>query len=112
MKEFTLKKMVENQFSICESVKMTIYHGRISYISTYNIEIFNGTELVRRIEEKMETEKKDQMEIAAKKLVESAEVEVQTEDIEEAVSSKPPTRSQARMPTKFAGNLCFPQSRE
>lgn len=55
MKEFTLKKMVENQFSICESVKMTINHGRISYISTYNIEIFNGTELVRRIEEKLET---------------------------------------------------------
>lgn len=105
-----MKKMVENQFSICESVKMTIYHGRISYISTYNIEIFNGTELVRKIEEKMETEKKDQMEVAAKKLVVSAEVEVQTEDLEEGVS-KPSTRSQARMPTKFAGNLCFPQSR-
>lgn len=111
MKEFTLKKMVESQFSICESVKMTIYHGRISYISTYNIEIFNGTELVRKIEEKMETDKKDQMETAAKKLVESAEVEVQTENIEEG-ASKPSTRSQARMPTKFAGNLCFPQSRE
>lgn len=79
MRELSFKRMVENQFSICESVKMTIYNGRISYISTYNIEIFNGTELVKRIEEKMETEKKDQLGVAGKKLVDSAEAEVQTE---------------------------------
>jgi hypothetical protein len=46
-------KLACNMFSICESVKMTIHNGRISYISTYNTEIFNGTDLLRKIEQKI-----------------------------------------------------------
>lgn len=41
-KEVNYRKLMDSPFSICESVKMTIYKGRISYISTYNTEIFNG----------------------------------------------------------------------
>lgn len=32
-----------DRFSVCESLKITIFQGRISYISTYNTEIFNGS---------------------------------------------------------------------
>lgn len=47
------QRMVDSQFSICESVKMTIHKGRISYISTYNTEIFNGPDILRRIEQRI-----------------------------------------------------------
>ena len=54
VKELTSRhKLADSQLSICESVKMTIYNGRISYISTYNTEIINGQDILRRIEQKI-----------------------------------------------------------
>jgi hypothetical protein len=49
------KRVEHNEnFSICESLKMTIFQGRISYISTYNTEIFNGIQLAKEIEEQVD----------------------------------------------------------
>ena len=37
------------QLSLCESLKLTIHQNRISYISTYNTEIFNGVNLIKEV---------------------------------------------------------------
>ena len=52
------KVIINNNFSIVESLKITILESRIGYISTYNTEEFNGLTLIKEIEKKVQAELK------------------------------------------------------
>lgn len=52
------KKADTRNFSLCESMKITIMQGRIAYISTYNTEIFNGSQIITEVEDRVRVERK------------------------------------------------------
>jgi hypothetical protein len=100
-REFPFKRMVDSQFSICESVKMTIYKGRIAYISTYNMEIFNGPDILKKMEEKREAEAEN---VVVTRAIGEVEVQTEEDDLSRLV------HSQIKQPTKLTGSLSPPNS--